>query len=166
MQFVFKNSSANHARLLVLLTYCLCLPLPSAHVHTHSTLLCSLLHFYSSTYEATREDALFWRPVLCLRPQTCRSDELLRWGLAAGQTGLLCNRPEHFSSEPRVTGFPTCEHACTALYSTPPLTTHSHTHTQGEHNVLNLPHIWPWSRFSAAGSSDQSEPRNRVTWCA
>lgn len=34
----------------------------------------------------------------------------------------------------------------------------------GEHNVLNLPHIQPRSRFSAAASSGQSEAANATKW--
>lgn len=74
-------------------------------------------------------------------------------GLTAGQSAYYVIR-QNVRLETWHHWFP--RHACTVLYTS--------SGCGCEHNVLNLPHIQPRSRFSAAGSFGQSEAASSTGW--
>lgn len=125
-------------------------------------LLGILIHQFCRRKSAIR---VIWLEDACLHVRTrcsagpCRVDWTTRQKkngqvrLTAGQSAYYVIR-QNIRVETWRHWFP--RHACTALYTSPGCA--------AEHNVLNLPHTQLRSRFSAAGSSGQSEAASSTGW--
>lgn len=97
-------------------------------------------------------NVMYWRAACFTCPHA--TDKLARPRLAAGQPGYYVIQ-QSITLIPHVSGVPDG----TSEMSAPYCNVHYASSPHCEHNVLNLPHIWQRSRFSAAGCADQSEAR-------